>query len=194
MASRHQVSNGTCRPAALHQRLSQRIGREIVGSSRRSFGSLRWFLGFLYPITDGPGAPPGRLGGGFRVALKTTWVSRTPRSCLEGSPKPPRSRFEQGAFEAPQDLPSGGRRAPCKRETPSSRLDERLEGVSMRPWCNRHDAFSRIIIIDMNDYWKMRLGRHRLNSDSVKAKEAEPEVKDFRYSDTMSYYLSCTDM
>ncbi|KAI9623717.1 hypothetical protein H4Q26_014445 [Puccinia striiformis f. sp. tritici PST-130] len=56
---------------------------------------------------DGPGAPPGRLGGGFRVALKTTWVSRTPRSCLEGSPKPPRSRFEQGAFEAPQDLPSG---------------------------------------------------------------------------------------
>ncbi|KAI9605977.1 hypothetical protein H4Q26_004348 [Puccinia striiformis f. sp. tritici PST-130] len=81
---------------------------------------------------DGPGAPPGRLGGGFRVALKTTWVSRTPRSCLEGSPKPPRSRFEQGAFEAPQDLPSGGRRAPCKRETPSSRLDERLEGVSMR--------------------------------------------------------------
>ncbi|POW23515.1 hypothetical protein PSHT_00179 [Puccinia striiformis] len=54
---------------------------------------------------------------------------------LEGSPKPPRSRFEQGAFEAPQDLPSGGRRAPCKRETPSSRLDERLEGVSMRPWC-----------------------------------------------------------
>ncbi|KAI7954588.1 hypothetical protein MJO28_004988 [Puccinia striiformis f. sp. tritici] len=56
-------------------------------------------------------------------------------SRLEGSPKPPRSRFEQGAFEAPQDLPSGGRRAPCKRETPSSRLDERLEGVSMRPWC-----------------------------------------------------------
>ncbi|KAH9441746.1 hypothetical protein Pst134EA_032500 [Puccinia striiformis f. sp. tritici] len=113
---------------------------------------------------------------------------------LKAAPSRLQAVSSKGAFEAPQDLPSRGRRAPCKRETPSSRLDERLEGVSMRPWCNRHDAFSRIIIIDMNDYWKMRLGRHRLNSDSVKAKEAEPEVKDFRYSDTMSYYLSCTDM
>ncbi|KAH9445477.1 hypothetical protein Pst134EB_023319 [Puccinia striiformis f. sp. tritici] len=98
----------------MHQRLSQHIDCQIV---------------------DGLGAPSGRLGGGFQVALKTTSVSRTPQSRLEGSPKPPRSRFEQGAFEAPQGLPSGGRRAPCKRETPTSRLDERLEGVLMCPWC-----------------------------------------------------------